>query len=176
MIMEKKISTPAEFLCKGYPGELAQFLNYAKGLKFQEKPDYKYLKHLLTQAMKNNKIEMDYVYDWSNKVSTQNIPLEVKKSEEKKEKKNQYKPEPKVEQNKKKEEAIDQALNSFQLNGGSLLKPGKTSHGGTSKEVARSLNKTGQVSKNSNNILSSVGLETLVSTKITMPKISVIRK
>lgn len=76
-------------------------------------------------------------------------------------------------------EAIDQALNSFQLNGGSLLKPGKSSQSGTrkeSKEAVRSLNKTGQVSKNSNNILSSVGLETLVSTKISMPKISVIRK
>jgi len=46
------------------------------------------------------------------------------------------------------------------------------------KEVAKSLNKTGQVigAKNQNNLLSSVGLETLVSTKITMPKISVIRK
>jgi hypothetical protein len=34
MIMEKKISTPAEFLCKGFPNELALFINYAKGLKF----------------------------------------------------------------------------------------------------------------------------------------------
>jgi intein/homing endonuclease len=34
MIMEKKISTPAEFLVKGFPNELAVFINYAKGLKF----------------------------------------------------------------------------------------------------------------------------------------------
>ena len=34
MIMEKKISTPAEFLCKGYPSEMTKFINYAKGLKF----------------------------------------------------------------------------------------------------------------------------------------------
>lgn len=34
MIMEKKISTPAEFLTKGFPNELAIFINYAKGLKF----------------------------------------------------------------------------------------------------------------------------------------------
>ncbi len=75
MIMEKKISTPAEFLCKGFPNELGLFINYSKGLKFEEKPDYKYLKGLLTTARKSNKIEMDYVYDWTNKVSTK--PLEL---------------------------------------------------------------------------------------------------
>lgn len=35
MIMEKKIATPSEFLCKGFPNELAQFINSAKGLKFE---------------------------------------------------------------------------------------------------------------------------------------------
>lgn len=35
MIMEKKIATPAEFLCQGYPNELAVFINYAKNLKFE---------------------------------------------------------------------------------------------------------------------------------------------
>ena len=34
MIMEKKISTPAQFLAKGFPNELAAFINYAKELKF----------------------------------------------------------------------------------------------------------------------------------------------
>ena len=33
-IMEKKISTPAEILCKGFPQELATFINYARNLKF----------------------------------------------------------------------------------------------------------------------------------------------
>ena len=35
MILEKKMSTPAEVLCKGFPNELAVFINYAKGLKFE---------------------------------------------------------------------------------------------------------------------------------------------
>lgn len=35
MIMEKKISTPAEILCKGYPHELASFINYARNMKFE---------------------------------------------------------------------------------------------------------------------------------------------
>lgn len=67
MIMEKKISTPAEVLCKGYPQELASFINYARNIKFEEKPDYSYLKNLLKSAMKSNNIQMDYVYDWSKK-------------------------------------------------------------------------------------------------------------
>lgn len=35
MIMEKKKSTPAEVLCKGFPPELATFVNYVKALKFE---------------------------------------------------------------------------------------------------------------------------------------------
>ena len=30
MIMEKKISTPPEILCKGYPNELSTFISYAR--------------------------------------------------------------------------------------------------------------------------------------------------
>lgn len=68
MIMEKKISTPAEVLCKGFPQQLATFINYARNIKFEDKPDYAYLKNLLKTAMKSNNIEMDYVYDWSKKI------------------------------------------------------------------------------------------------------------
>lgn len=66
--MEKKISTPAEVLCKGFPQQLATFINYARNIKFEDKPDYAYLKNLLKTAMKSNNIEMDYVYDWSKKI------------------------------------------------------------------------------------------------------------
>lgn len=88
--------------------------------------------------------------------------------------------EPKVEHVKhKKEEAMNQALNTFQLNGGSLMKSGQTSQNGTRKDTLKSTTKSGQMGVNrntTNNILSSVGIETLVNTKIAMPKISVIRK
>ena len=67
LIMDKKISTPAQILCKGYPQELSTFINYARNMKFEDKPDYAYLKNLLKTAMKSNNIEMDYVYDWTKK-------------------------------------------------------------------------------------------------------------
>ena len=56
MIMDKKISTPPEILCKGFPNELTNFINYARNLKFEEKPDYAYLKNLIKTAMKSNNI------------------------------------------------------------------------------------------------------------------------
>lgn len=62
------MSTPADILCKGFPSELATFLNYAKGLKFEQKPDYKYLKSLLNSAKDKNKITTDYIYDWSTQI------------------------------------------------------------------------------------------------------------
>lgn len=34
MIMEKKLATPAEVLCKSYPNELASFISYARNMKF----------------------------------------------------------------------------------------------------------------------------------------------
>ena len=66
MILQKKMSTPAEVLCKGFPSELSIFLNYAKGLKFEQKPDYNYIRGLLNTAKKNNKIQSDFIYDWSH--------------------------------------------------------------------------------------------------------------
>jgi hypothetical protein len=41
------------------------FINYAKGLKFEEKPDYNYLRNLLVTAKKNNKIATDNIFDWT---------------------------------------------------------------------------------------------------------------
>ena len=50
MIMNKKISTPLDQLCKGHPAQLAEFINYARNLSFDGKPDYAYLKGLLEKA------------------------------------------------------------------------------------------------------------------------------
>ena len=45
-ISEKKMSTPIEVLCKNYPSELASFFHYCRSLRFDDKPDYAYLKRL----------------------------------------------------------------------------------------------------------------------------------
>jgi len=66
-IMEKKISTNVEILCKGLPGELIELLNYSRDIKFDEKPDYAYVKSLFKKLMEREKIENDNNFDWTMK-------------------------------------------------------------------------------------------------------------
>lgn len=51
-------------------------------MKFEEKPDYAYLRNLIKSAMKSSNIEMDYTYDWSKKNTKKTetkVPSEEKK-------------------------------------------------------------------------------------------------
>ncbi|CAD8208806.1 unnamed protein product [Paramecium octaurelia] len=63
-IMEKKISTPIDQLCKGIPNEFQQFMNYVRNLKYDEKPDYSFLKKIFKERFVKEGYEYDYVYDW----------------------------------------------------------------------------------------------------------------
>lgn len=67
-ISEKKMSTPVENLCKGYTGEFAMYLNYCKGLRFEDDPDYMYLRQLfriLNRTYNNCEKAYDFVFDWT---------------------------------------------------------------------------------------------------------------
>lgn len=65
MIMEKKMSTPVDVLCKGFPNEFVVYLNYAKNLKFEEKPDYAYLRKLFDDLRRKSGFDNDAIYDWT---------------------------------------------------------------------------------------------------------------
>ena len=43
-ILEKKLSISTEILCKNLPIEFSIYLNYVKNLKYNERPDYNFLK------------------------------------------------------------------------------------------------------------------------------------
>jgi casein kinase 1 epsilon len=45
-ISEKKMLTPVEVLCKSYPSEFISYFHYCRSLRFEDKPDYSYLKRL----------------------------------------------------------------------------------------------------------------------------------
>lgn len=62
--MEKKMATSIESLTKGYPSEFATYLAYVKSLKFEEKPDYPYLKNLFKVLFKKLNYDMDWKYEW----------------------------------------------------------------------------------------------------------------
>lgn len=63
-IMEKKIASPIDVLCKGFPTEFADFVNFTRDLKFDERPDYGHLRRLLKTIGDKEKIEFDNIFDW----------------------------------------------------------------------------------------------------------------
>eukprot|EP01112_Ceratiomyxa_fruticulosa_P003568 TRINITY_DN1388_c0_g1_i6.p1 TRINITY_DN1388_c0_g1~~TRINITY_DN1388_c0_g1_i6.p1 ORF type:complete len:452 (-),score=86.14 TRINITY_DN1388_c0_g1_i6:300-1655(-) len=64
-ISDKKMSTPVEVLCKGFPSEFATFLNYTRSLSFDHKPDYAYLRKLLRDLFIREGYKYDAVFDWN---------------------------------------------------------------------------------------------------------------
>ena len=69
-ISDKKMSTPVEVLCKGYPNEFATYLNYCRSLRFEDKPDYSYLGELFRGLFHKLGYTYDYIFDWSAKNPT----------------------------------------------------------------------------------------------------------
>ena len=67
--MEKKISTPIEVLCQGFPIEIQHFIQYTRGLRFDDKPDYEKLKMITRTTCEREKIKYDLVFDWNIKNS-----------------------------------------------------------------------------------------------------------
>lgn len=64
-ISEKKMSTPIEVLCAGFPAEFNTYLSYCRSLRFEEKPDYTYLRQLLRNLFHRQGFTYDYVFDWN---------------------------------------------------------------------------------------------------------------
>ena len=64
-IMEKKMTTPTEYLCRSFPNEFAIYLNYTRSLRFDDKPDYSYLRKIFRDLFVREGYQYDYVFDWS---------------------------------------------------------------------------------------------------------------
>jgi len=64
-IMERKMNTSIEALCRGFPPELAMYIQYCKGLKFEDRPDYNYLRRILKEAFAREGFQSDLIFDWN---------------------------------------------------------------------------------------------------------------
>jgi len=66
----KKMSTPVEILCKGFPSEFSMYLNYCRGLRFDEAPDYMYLRQLFRILFRTLNHQVSFIFQslrgWSN--------------------------------------------------------------------------------------------------------------
>jgi len=64
-ISEKKMNTPIEHLCNGHPNEFATYLTFCRSLRFEDKPDYSYLRQLFRNLFHRENFTYDYVFDWN---------------------------------------------------------------------------------------------------------------
>ncbi|KAI8343544.1 putative casein kinase I [Chlamydoabsidia padenii] len=64
-IMEKKMITSADALCRGLHQEFVIYLNYVRSLRFDDKPDYSYLRKLFRDLFVREGFQYDYVFDWT---------------------------------------------------------------------------------------------------------------
>lgn len=68
-IKEKKIETSVEQLAIGLPEEFATYLQYVRSLRFQDRPDYAYLRGLFQELyVAEGYDKQDPVFDWSSKI------------------------------------------------------------------------------------------------------------
>lgn len=68
------MQTTIEQLTRQLPEEFSMYLTYCRNLKFEEKPDYNYLRKLFKDLMYRNSFENDYNYDWVLKKNGNKVP------------------------------------------------------------------------------------------------------
>ena len=59
-VLQLKLTTTPEQLCKGLPEEFIKYVQYCRGLEFEQDPDYDYLRSLFTSILMKNNQKNDY--------------------------------------------------------------------------------------------------------------------
>ncbi|KAI5186003.1 casein kinase 1 [Nematocida sp. AWRm78] len=75
LIGEIKASTPISELCAGIDHSFREFLEYTRRLKYDEMPDYLYIKRIFGSAMVYNNFIYDFNFDWYIKYIETNEPI-----------------------------------------------------------------------------------------------------
>lgn len=69
LVKETKERLSGEELCQGVLlKEFATYINYVRGLSFDDKPDYSYLQRLFRNLFKAQGFKYDHIYDWTQKL------------------------------------------------------------------------------------------------------------
>ena len=64
-IMDRKMSTSTEQLCKGYATEFRSYFEYCRSLRFEDRPDYLYSKRLFKELFYRKGFQYDNMFDWT---------------------------------------------------------------------------------------------------------------
>jgi hypothetical protein len=73
-IKDKKVATTIEALTRGLPEEFNTYLQYCRNLKFEERPDYNYMRKIFKDLMHKSGYDYDYEYDWVLKKAGKKVP------------------------------------------------------------------------------------------------------
>ena len=65
-IMDKKMSTAIETLTRGLPVEFSKYFSYVKALKFDDRPDYSFLRQLFQELSAKEGFESSSAFDWQS--------------------------------------------------------------------------------------------------------------
>ena len=72
-ILRKKLVTPSESLCRGFPPQFVQYFEYCRSLRFDDAPDYDRLRKQFKQLAGRSEIVYDWVFDWNKGSDTSNF-------------------------------------------------------------------------------------------------------
>ncbi|CAL8085427.1 unnamed protein product [Orchesella dallaii] len=65
-IKERKMSTSIDDLCKDLPPEFVMYLAYCRGLRFDEAPDYIFVRQMFRTLFRSRSYQFDFDYDWAS--------------------------------------------------------------------------------------------------------------
>ena len=67
LVKNSKMSLSGENLCEDLPEEFATYINYTRSLRFEEKPNYAYLRKLFRDVSRARGYKYDNIFDWTEK-------------------------------------------------------------------------------------------------------------
>eukprot|EP01054_Gregarina_sp_Poly1_P003881 Gregarina_sp_Poly_1__3880@NODE_215_length_11293_cov_58_142259_g191_i0_p4_GENE_NODE_215_length_11293_cov_58_142259_g191_i0NODE_215_length_11293_cov_58_142259_g191_i0_p4_ORF_typecomplete_len358_score46_69Pkinase/PF00069_25/2_5e40Pkinase_Tyr/PF07714_17/1_5e23Pkinase_fungal/PF17667_1/6_8e16Kdo/PF06293_14/1e10Kinaselike/PF14531_6/1_5e10RIO1/PF01163_22/4_1e07WaaY/PF06176_11/1_5e05WaaY/PF06176_11/1_1e03APH/PF01636_23/0_00029YrbLPhoP_reg/PF10707_9/0_018FTA2/PF13095_6/0_018_NODE_215_length_11293_cov_58_1 len=73
-IMEIKMHTPIDQLCRNAPRELGEYLRYCRHLTFWERPDYMHCRRMLKELFFREAYVYDFIFDWMKGASDDDFP------------------------------------------------------------------------------------------------------
>ncbi len=69
-ILEKKARTSVDVLCQNLPAEFKSYFEHVKSVKFEDRPDYDYLKRLFRELFFRKGHTYDNIFDWESPQSS----------------------------------------------------------------------------------------------------------
>eukprot|EP00920_Eleutheroschizon_duboscqi_P018949 GHVT01045038.1.p1 GENE.GHVT01045038.1~~GHVT01045038.1.p1 ORF type:complete len:417 (-),score=41.02 GHVT01045038.1:483-1733(-) len=72
-IMEKKMATTPDLLCRDYPPQFCEYLRYCRNMEFTQEPDYAALRRLFKDLLRQKGFHYDFMFDWTQQTTQRSL-------------------------------------------------------------------------------------------------------